>query len=255
MVTTTNKHQILLASQSPRRRELLTLLGIPFEASVPNVVETPQANEAPADLVARLSQAKAHAACAEMNTPDAITTSDTLVASDAITTSDTLVASDAITISDAIIIACDTIVVLDGELMGKPRDAVEASAMLHRLREQPSHTVYSALTLLQPATGRSLTDVAQTQLTMRSYSDAEIATYVASGDPLDKAGAYAIQHPGFHPVAALQGCYANVIGLPLCHLTRCLRALGTKVPRDVPAACQTHTGRHCPVHATILDEK
>ncbi len=225
MVTTTNKHQILLASQSPRRRELLTLLGIPFEASVPNVVETPQANEAPADLVARLSQAKAHAACAE------------------------------ITISNAIIIACDTIVVLDGELMGKPRDAVEASAMLRRLREQASHTVYSALTLLQPATGRSLTDVAQTQLTMRSYSDAEIATYVASGDPLDKAGAYAIQHPGFHPVAALQGCYANVIGLPLCHLTRCLRALGTKVPRDVPAACQTHTGRHCPVHATILDEK
>ncbi len=228
MITTTNKHRILLASQSPRRRELLTLLGIPFEVSVPNVVETPQANEAPAGLVTRLSQAKAHAACAEINATAA---------------------------SNTTIIACDTIVVLDGELMGKPRDAVEASAILHRLREQPSHAVYSALTLLQPATERALTDVAKTQLTMRPYTDAEIAVYVASGDPLDKAGAYAIQHPGFHPVAALQGCYANVMGLPLCHLTRCLRALGIDPSHDVPAACQTHTGHHCPVHTTILNEK
>ncbi len=223
----TNKHRILLASQSPRRRELLALLGIPFEVSAPDVVETPQANETPAGLVARLSQAKAHAACSEPSAQP----------------------------PDAIVVACDTVVVLDGELLGKPRDAAEATAILRRLRQQPSHAVYSAVTLLHPATDRTLTDVAKTQPTMRPYTDAEIAAYVASGDPLDKAGAYAIQHPGFHPVAALQGCYANVMGLPLCHLTRCLRALGTVPSRDVPAACQTHTNHHCPVHTSILDDK
>jgi hypothetical protein len=94
--------------------------------------------------------------------------------------------------------------------------------------------------------------VAETRLAMRTYTDAEMAAYVASGDPLDKAGAYAIQHPGFHPVAELQGCYANVMGLPLCHLTRALRAWNVEPPHDVPAACQDHTGRRCPVYATIL---
>ena len=224
---TTNKHRLLLASQSPRRRELLALLGIPFEVSTPDVVETPQANETPAGLVARLSQAKARAACSEPSAQ----------------------------LPDTIIIACDTIVVLDGEPLGKPRDATEAAAMLRRLRQHPSHAVYSAVTLLLPAADQIQTDVAKTELTMRPYTDAEIAAYVATGDPLDKAGAYAIQHPGFHPVAALEGCYANVMGLPLCHLTRGLRTLGTGPSCDVPAACQTHNNHHCSIHTTILDDK
>ena len=84
---------------------------------------------------------------------------------------------------------------------------------------------------------------------------AEIAAYVASGDPLDKAGAYAIQNPAFRPVARLQGCYANVMGLPLCHVTRCLRNLGVHPPRDVPTACQTHNAHLCPVHAQILNDQ
>jgi len=217
---------LLLASASPRRRELLVLLGLPFEVTVANVVEVPRTNEPPAALVARLSRAKAHAACSEQSRR---------------------VASH----PDTIIVACDTVVALDGEVLGKPRDATEASTMLRRLRGR-SHTVYSAVTLLETATGRTLTDVAETRVTMRAYTDADIAAYVASGDPLDKAGAYAIQHPGFHPVAALQGCYANVVGLPLCHLTRCLRAWGVEPPRDVPAACQPHNGHHCLVYATIL---
>jgi len=215
---TMSKPHLLLASQSLRRRELLALLGLPFEVAVANVAEVPRTNEPPAALVIRLSRAKAHAV---------------------------------ITYPDIIVIACDTVVALDGEILGKPRDATEAAAMLYRLRGRP-HTVYSAVTLLQPATGRALTDVSETWVTMRAYTDAEITTYVASGDPLDKAGAYAVQHPGFHPVAELQGCYTNVVGLPLCHLVRCLRAWGVELPRDVPAVCQAHTGHHCTVHTTIL---
>ena len=125
--------------------------------------------------------------------------------------------------------------------------------MLRRLREGPSHTVYSGITLSQPGSDRILTAVAETQITMRRYSDAEISSYVASGDPMDKAGAYAIQNSAFQPVAWLQGCYANVMGLPLCHVTRCLRSLGVHPPRDVPTACQAHNGYHCPVHAQILN--
>jgi septum formation protein len=158
-----------------------------------------------------------------------------------------------VTHRSTVIIACDTVVSLDGGLLGKPCDATEATRMLRRLREQASHAVYSAVTLLEPATDRALTDVAETQLEMRAYTDAEIAAYVASGDPLDKAGAYAIQHPSFHPVARLQGCYANVMGLPLCHLSRCMRALGIEPSHDVPTACQAHTGYDCPVSTAILN--
>ncbi|OQY21126.1 MAG: septum formation protein Maf [Chloroflexi bacterium] len=211
---------ILLASQSPRRRELLTLLGLPFEVAVANVAEVPQAGEPPDSLVVRLSQAKAHAVDAR---------------------------------PDALVIACDTVVALEGDLLGKPRDPAAAVAMLRRLRGR-SHAVYSAVTLLEMASGRTLTDVVETQVMMRPYTETEIAAYVASGDPLDKAGAYAIQHAAFHPVAELRGCYANVMGLPLCHLTRLLRAWETESSCDVPAACQAHTGHHCPVYATILND-
>jgi predicted house-cleaning NTP pyrophosphatase (Maf/HAM1 superfamily) len=90
---------------------------------------------------------------------------------------------------------------------------------------------------------------------MRAYTDAEIATYIASGDPIDKAGAYAIQHRGFRPAAKIQGCYANVIGLPLCHLTRHLRARGIEPKSDVPSACQTHNEHDCTIYESILYEK
>jgi MAF protein len=209
---------------------LLALLGLPFALTVADVDEDPLADESPATLVARLSQAKARAAGSSTG----------------------LLASMA-----SAVIACDTVVALDGALLGKPRDAAEAIAMLRRLGGR-SHDVYSAVTVLsasQPATGRTWTDVARTQVAMRAYSDDEIAVYVASGDPLDKAGAYAIQHAGFHPVTELQGCYANVVGLPLCHLTRGLRTWKIEPPGDVPAACQAHTGRECKVYASILNEQ
>jgi septum formation protein len=212
-----SEFHLLLASQSPRRRELLALLGLPFEVSAPDVAESPKPGESPAALAVRLSQAKAYAAC-----------------------------------FDATIVACDTVVALDGELLGKPRDAAEATTMLRRLRGR-SHVVYSALTLMERAIDRVVTDTAETRVAMRDYTDAELAAYVASGDPLDKAGAYAIQHASFHPVAEVQGCYANVMGLPLCHLTRCLCAWGIEPPHDVTTACQVHTGRRCAAYVNILN--
>jgi predicted house-cleaning NTP pyrophosphatase (Maf/HAM1 superfamily) len=91
---------------------------------------------------------------------------------------------------------------------------------------------------------------------MRDYRDAEIASYVASGDPMDKAGAYAIQNPGFHPVTDFNGCYACVVGLPLCHLLRTLRKAGfpqDAAPIDVPGACQANLNYVCPVTQKILN--
>jgi hypothetical protein len=89
---------------------------------------------------------------------------------------------------------------------------------------------------------------------MKRLSDVEIDAYVATGEPMDKAGAYAIQHAGFHPVENLAGCYANVMGLPLCHLVRTLKKLGIRPQVDVPSACQTGLGYNCHVYHEILRE-
>ena len=257
-----NKLHLLLASQSPRRRELIALLGLPFQMTAANVPEAPLPGEPPTATAARLSQAKARATCLEHRLSPVGSTAINRLLRTTTAINHLLRTPTAINrllrtgprpfaYPHLLIVACDTIVALDGQTLGKPRDHGEAQAMLRRLRGRP-HAVYTAVTLLESATGRTVTDVAQTQLTMRPYTDAEIAAYVASRDPLDKAGAYAIQNPDFRPVARYRGCYANVVGLPLCHLTRCLHALGIEPSSDVPTACQTHTGRHCPVYTTIL---
>ena len=123
--------------------------------------------------------------------------------------------------------------------------------MLRQLRAR-THQVLTALAVLQTGSGRLLLDICVTDVPMRAYSDAEIEAYVASGDPLDKAGAYAIQHAGFHPVKSLDGCYANVVGLPLCHLARMLHRLGLPPRANLPLACQAALGYQCPVYEQIL---
>jgi len=119
--------------------------------------------------------------------------------------------------ASSLIIAADTIVALEDQILGKPADPEDATNMLVQLRDQP-HQVYSGVSLLEVTPnglGRQLTQVDTTHVWMRRYSDAEIATYVASGDPLDKAGAYGIQNSSFGPVERLSGCVTSVIGLPL----------------------------------------
>ncbi len=201
---------LVLASRSPRRQALLASLGLTFTVDAADVDETPAAGEAPEALVCRLCRAKAQVVAARHPA--------------------------------AVVLAADTIVVLDGEVLGKPADAAEATAMLAALRGR-THIVYTALALAW--NGELRTELSTSFVTMRSYTDAEIAAYVATGDPLDKAGAYAIQHPQFAPVAAWQGCYASVMGLPL-RLTRdLLAAVGISVPADPAAACSGVIGEKC----------
>jgi septum formation protein len=203
---------LILASASPRRRQFLALLGLPFQIRVADVDERNGKGESSEALVARLSLAKAQAVAASC--------------------------------PHAIVVGADTVVTLDGAILGKPAGRRDAAAMLRRLRGR-SHEVYSGVSVCQPNAGKPLTTVVKSTVWMRRYSDAEIAAYVASGDPLDKAGAYGIQHAGFHPVARLQGCYASVMGLPVAHLARLLAQAGIQPPVDVRAACRTLTGVPC----------
>jgi predicted house-cleaning NTP pyrophosphatase (Maf/HAM1 superfamily) len=124
--------------------------------------------------------------------------------------------------------------------------------MLHKLRGRV-HQVYTALAVRAPDTGDVFIDLCASNVPMRAYTPAEIEAYAATGDPLDKAGAYAIQHAGFHPVEGFGGCFASVMGLPLCHLTRTLRKIGITPQVDVPKACQSHLGYACPVFQSVLN--
>jgi MAF protein len=170
-----------------------------------------------------------------------------------------------------VVIGADTVVVaptrksgtsgLVPEILGKPGSPAQAETMLRELRGC-SHQVFTGLAV-RSAGGkqlhsnrsvRILTDWCVTQVTMRAYSETEVRDYVQSGDPLDKAGAYAIQHTGFDPVQSIVGCYANVVGLPLCHLTRLLRVLKLEPAKDLTDGCLTPDGYDCQLVATIQQQ-
>jgi septum formation protein len=180
---------LILASASPRRRALLESVGLQFivcPADVPEEDLEEIFTGSSAELASYLANHKAKAIA---------TSSD-------ITT-------------DSVVLAADTTVRLDDQILGKPRDGNEARSMLHRLRGR-THTVTTGIAVMNLATGKIHIDSCHTPVTMRDYSDKEITDYIASGDPFDKAGSYAIQHPTFQPVARISGCATNVIGLPLC---------------------------------------
>jgi len=212
--------KILLASNSPRRRELMALGEWTFTISVSDVDESQRPGESPADYVLRLAEDKARAAASHAR-------------------------------PDQVIVAADTTVVNGDTLLGKPQDAAEAVAMLKQLRGRV-HRVYTGLAVLNKGTGQLVQDLCVTDVPMRDYSDGEIDRYVQSGDPLDKAGAYAIQHDEFHPVVALNGCFASVMGLPLCHLLRLFGRIGLAPDDQVPSRCQTYLDYSCPVSHAIL---
>lgn len=217
----TNQRTLILASGSPRRRELLSLFGLPFEITSVDIDETPHPGEEADAYTARLSREKAQAASALINRP-------------------------------ALVLSADTTVADGGAILGKPADANEAREMLWRLRDR-AHQVYTALTVIDTVTGRRVTDVAVTDVPMRAYTSEEIEAYIASGDPFDKAGGYAIQNTEFHPVDLRSGCFSNVMGLPLCHVVRTLREFDVIPPADVPAACQRHHEYECDVSDAIIN--
>jgi MAF protein len=220
---------LVLASNSPRRKQLLGLTGWDFVVQAAWVDERVQPGERPEAYVRRLAEEKARSAL-EQARP----------------------ALDA----DALVVAADTAVVdLDGEvILGKPGDAAEAERMLRSLRGR-RHQVLSGLAALRAADGRLASRVATTEVWMRAYSEAEMRAYIASGDPLDKAGAYAIQHAGFHPVQRLQGCYANVVGLPVCQLRRLLIELGARLPTAAGQDCRPEAEQPCEVYRRMLAQE
>lgn len=214
----TEKPGLILASNSPRRRQLLALAGWTFSVSAADVDESLLPNEPPADYVLRLAEEKAR----------------------------TLEADE-----DQIVLAADTAVVDGGDILGKPKDNAEAIAILRRLRGH-THQVYTGVALLRLSDGLLLRELCVTDVPMRDYSDEEILAYVRTGDPLDKAGAYAVQHPGFHPVESMNGCHANVMGLPMCQVILLMRKMNIDPSADVFALCEASTGNECAVAEAIL---
>jgi MAF protein len=204
---------LVLASNSPRRKHLLALGGWAFRVEPAQVDENPLPGEDPLGYVLRLAQGKARAIAERSPLEDTI-------------------------------IAADTTVVDGGEILGKPSNAVEAEAMLRRLRGK-QHQVFTALAVMRCSDNIQVTDWCVTDVPMRAYSEQEMLSYIATGDPLDKAGAYAIQHPDFKPVTGLQGCFANVMGLPLCHVVRILEKLGIHTGENIPQACQEELQYNC----------
>ncbi len=220
----TIERPLVLASASPRRRELLGLLGLVFGVRIAMIKEVIRSNESALEAVQRFASEKAATVAGQLHSP-----------------------------SYPVVIGADTIVVLDGEALGKPSDAQEAERTLRRLRGR-KHQVYTALSLISVPERISHDRVVCTVVPMREYSDDEIYLYVRSGDAFDKAGAYAIQNPDFRPVTELTGCYANVMGLPLCHLARELQSLGIAPRVDVPAVCQKQLAYACSEYTRVFAE-
>ena len=185
--------RILLASASPRRKELLGYLGLAFECWPADVDERPRSDENPADFCRRLSNDKARAALAGPECD--------------------------------IVIAADTIVVVDDLILGKPTDTKQAADYLRLLRKR-RHEVMTAYTLIDVANSKTITRLVVTEVYFNDMTEAEINWYVASGEPMDKAGAYAIQGIGGLFIAKIDGSHSNVIGLPLAELHADLKALG-----------------------------
>jgi MAF protein len=225
----TEKPLLILASNSPRRRQLLALAGWEFSVSAADVDESQFPHgESPSDYVLRLAETKARATAA------------------------------AVADADQIILAADTAVVDGTDILGKPKDNADASAMLKRLRGH-THQVYTGVALLRLRDGLLLRDLCITDVPMRDYSDEEIRAYVATGDPLDKAGAYAIQHPQFRPVAmpseereGMSGCFASVMGLAMCHVILLMRKMDIQPDTEFFAGCETLLEYRCPVSSDIL---
>ena len=184
---------IILASQSPRRKELLDLFHLPFEIRVADIDETMDSRKSPFDEVARVSRAKAQAIPREEND---------------------------------VVIAADTIVVCSGQVLGKPRDAADAMRMLSLLSGR-DHQVMTGMTVLRGEKCVSCTEV--TDIHFRTLSEKEIRNYVATGEPMDKAGSYGIQGGAALFAEKMVGDYYNVMGLPVCRLGMILKEIAPEL--------------------------
>jgi septum formation protein len=186
--------KLILASSSPRRAAILENAGIRFERRPTEIDESPLAGESAEDSVVRLAEEKAWKVSRGVAGP-------------------------------AIVIGADTLVVLDGEVMAKPRSAEEAREMLRRLSGR-THTVTTGIAALRLPDGTTVRGAEHTAVTFATLSENEIDAYVATGEPMDKAGAYGVQERAGRFVMRIEGCYFNVVGLPLARLYAMLKELG-----------------------------
>ena len=200
------RYTLVLASASPRRQQLISVFGLPVLVRPADVDERVPEGQPPAGVVETLSRRKAERALQELSAEIPPAPGET-----------------------RIIIGCDTLVALDGEVMGKPGDEAEAREMLRRLSGR-THEVYSGVTCIRETDGKALTAHRMTRVRFRPLSEARIARYVATGEPMDKAGAYGIQGVGALLVDGIEGCYFNVVGLPLSLLSDMLESFGVQLP-------------------------
>ena len=211
---------IVLASNSPRRKQILSWSGINFTVRPPDIDETPLPGELPVDYVQRLATEKARKMSGSAGFKELILAADTTVA--------------------------------DGkEIIGKPANDEEARRMLEKLRGRV-HFVHTAIVIFAPSNGRMERELCSTRVRMRQFTDEEITNYIKTGDPLDKAGAYGIQNQEFHPVDQLKGCFASVMGMPLCHVERTLRRMGYGERTNIPYLCQDQLAYNCPIFQRVL---
>lgn len=185
--------KIILASASPRRLELLASAGVEFEVFASDIPEEPLPGEPPEDHAVRLARGKALYAAARVD--------------------------------GRFFIGADTIVVCNGEIMGKPKDAADAERMLKKL-SGIAHSVITGYAVYDKERDGIVTDAVTTRVYFKPLRDEDIRAYIATGCPFDKAGAYAIQGGAAHMVPKIEGSYTNVVGLPLCEVVEALRSMG-----------------------------
>ena len=203
---------LVLASASPRRKELLDGLGLEFRVEPANIEEVVLEGEFAQETVSRLTQENAAAVASNLDS--------------------------------VLVIGADSLVVLDGQPIGKPVDEEDARRMLRSLRGT-SHQVTTGITVIEAGSGRSLTANMTSDVNLRHISDEEIEASIASGTPMDKAGAYAVQDTVLRPAASWDGCYSNIVGMPLCKLLEFLEELGYGQPADRKRAVD-YCGENCP---------
>ena len=192
----TRPFKIVLASTSPRRRELMERLGVPFDVIAPEGVEEIQEGD-PVEVVTRNASAKAsEVACG---------------------------------LSEGLVVGADTVVVVDDVILGKAEDPQEAKAMLEALKGR-MHRVLTGLAVVDAETGRRDVSVVETKVWIHPLTDREIGEYVSTGEPMGKAGGYAIQGAGGALVERIEGCFENVVGLPLSRLRSILGGFGLEIP-------------------------
>ena len=188
--------QLILASQSPRRKHILKQLGVKFEVSENTFTETGHEKGSPQKHVLENALGKARSVAAHYK--------------------------------NALVIGADTVVVFNRKVLGKPKDMRESVSFLQMLQGN-THVVYTGLALIDTKKNKELTDYVKTNVTMRTLTDNELKAYLALINPLDKAGAYAIQGPGSIIVKKIDGCYYNVVGFPIAKLEDMMLSLGTSL--------------------------